>query len=210
MHTYAPTLPSARYSAASFAALGFACLAVLLPTAIFISDLPNAAPKPGLIEPVLFFPPKGLPTTPPTATLDVPMPAAAPSPPAVAPPALKALDIRPDPLAIPGTGVVIGGLLNTFGGDAIWDGLDQLDFPPEAIVQIAPRTRIRTQSTLTVVTDLIVERDGSVSSVTILSSDHPELTEAVRAAAAKWRFRPGLKDGQPVKFRMRQRFDFRS
>ncbi|HEF4759019.1 TPA: energy transducer TonB [Pseudomonas putida] len=37
---------------------------------------------------------------------------------------------------------------------------------------------------------LTVRADGSVSKVSILSSDHPDLAEATRVATAQWRFKP--------------------
>jgi TonB family protein len=37
--------------------------------------------------------------------------------------------------------------------------------------------------------------DGSVSKVSILQSDHPDLAEATRVAIAQWRFKPWVVEG---------------
>lgn len=55
-----------------------------------------------------------------------------------------------------------------------------------------------------------VNADGSVSKVSVLKSDHPDLAEATRVAIAQWRFRPWTVEGDkpaeqeviaPMKFR---------
>ncbi|VVM39089.1 energy transducer TonB [Pseudomonas fluorescens] len=41
----------------------------------------------------------------------------------------------------------------------------------------------------------IAHADGSISKINILSSDHPQLSEAVRVAVAQWRFKPWAIEG---------------
>ena len=57
-----------------------------------------------------------------------------------------------------------------------------------------------------------VNADGSVSKVSILQSDHPDLAEATRVAIAQWRFKPWAVEGdkpseQEVIAPMQFRFD---
>jgi protein TonB len=45
----------------------------------------------------------------------------------------------------------------------------------------------------------MVNADGSVSKVSILQSDHPDLAEATRVAIEQWRFKPwAVEDGRPA------------
>ncbi|KAB0497704.1 energy transducer TonB [Pseudomonas vancouverensis] len=45
----------------------------------------------------------------------------------------------------------------------------------------------------------VVKADGSVSKVSIVQSDHPDLAEATRVAITQWRFRPWVvEDGRPA------------
>ncbi len=58
-----------------------------------------------------------------------------------------------------------------------------------------------------------VGRDGSARAVTLVRSDNELLDAAAREAVSRWRFRPGMQDGQPVdvwmtipiRFRLRER-----
>ncbi|WP_405122679.1 energy transducer TonB [Pseudomonas sp. M20] len=46
----------------------------------------------------------------------------------------------------------------------------------------------------------VVRADGSVSEISILKSDHPDLAEAVRVALAQWRFKPwAVEEDKPEK-----------
>ncbi|MDD1004014.1 energy transducer TonB [Pseudomonas sp. TNT2022 ID642] len=46
----------------------------------------------------------------------------------------------------------------------------------------------------------IVRADGSVSEISILKSDHPDLAEAVRVALVQWRFKPwAVEEDKPEK-----------
>ena len=45
----------------------------------------------------------------------------------------------------------------------------------------------------------IVETDGSVSDVRVVSPLHPGLDESAVEAFKQWRFKPGMKDGKPVR-----------
>ena len=49
--------------------------------------------------------------------------------------------------------------------------------------------------------DFIVEVDGTVSNVKIENATHKQFGIAAAQCVAKWKFKPGLKDGQPVRVR---------
>jgi protein TonB len=82
-----------------------------------------------------------------------------------------------------------GGDLNNF---RIWVG-KRTNYPEEAIIN-----KIRGTVFLT----FIVEKDGSVSNVSVVKGVHPLLDEeAVRAISESPRWSPGLQRGQPVRVR---------
>jgi TonB family protein len=59
-----------------------------------------------------------------------------------------------------------------------------------------------------VVLELVVEKDGSVSSATVIEGDEP-FAEQARATALTWRFEPAQRDGADVAARIRARVAFR-
>jgi protein TonB len=60
---------------------------------------------------------------------------------------------------------------------------------------IYPQALLRAGITGDVRVGFAVNADGSVSKVSILQSDHPDLAEAVRVAIEQWRFKPWTVDG---------------
>jgi TonB family protein len=60
-----------------------------------------------------------------------------------------------------------------------------------------------------VVLELVVEKDGSVSSATVVEGDAP-FTEQARTTALTWRFAPAQRQGQPIAARIRARVGFQS
>jgi TonB family protein len=60
---------------------------------------------------------------------------------------------------------------------------------------IYPRALFRAGITGEVRVRFTANADGSVSKVSILQSDHPDLAEAVRVAIEQWRFKPWTEDG---------------
>ena len=54
----------------------------------------------------------------------------------------------------------------------------------------------------TVSLSCVVETDGTVRDVTVVTSLDPALDEQAILAARKWRFQPGTKDGKPVRVRV--------
>lgn len=63
-----------------------------------------------------------------------------------------------------------------------------------------PPKMLRQGKTGTVVVQLVVEKDGSVSSVDIIGgSGQPEFEQAVRRVAYQWTFVPATRNGRPVR-----------
>ena len=63
---------------------------------------------------------------------------------------------------------------------------------------IYPQALLRAGITGDVRVGFAVNADGSVSKVSILQSDHPDLAEAVRVAIEQWRFKPWTVGGDKV------------
>jgi TonB family protein len=73
------------------------------------------------------------------------------------------------------------------------DGIQATRSPLRVVYPVYPNTRIRGEVALTA----RVDSDGIVRNVTVLSGNRALATAAVRAVR-QWRYRPYLKDGQPV------------
>jgi len=54
-----------------------------------------------------------------------------------------------------------------------------------------------------VVYELTIDTKGDIARLTTLRASHPQFDEASRKALAKWKFKPAVKDGQPVETRWR-------
>jgi len=56
---------------------------------------------------------------------------------------------------------------------------------------------------------ILVDRKGAVSSISFEQRPHPLFRRAVTAAVKKWQFKPAIKNGIPVRFRLRQSIEFK-
>jgi protein TonB len=54
----------------------------------------------------------------------------------------------------------------------------------------------------------VVDVSGSVRDVEIVSANHPGFGKAAADAIAKWKFKPGIKNGRPVNTRMQVPISF--
>ncbi len=97
-------------------------------------------------------------------------------------------------------------------GVKIFD-LASLDRIPEAIVQtppIYPPGLRRDHLVVTVKVLFHVEADGHVTNARIIESEHQGFDDAALAGVAKWKFRPGIKDGRKVVTRVIVPITFRT
>jgi TonB family protein len=72
---------------------------------------------------------------------------------------------------------------------------------PELVFKIDPEYSEQARKAKfqgTVVLNLVVQRDGTVRDIKIIDSLGLGLDEKAIEAVKQWRFRPGLKNGQPV------------
>ena len=74
------------------------------------------------------------------------------------------------------------------------------EYPPQALVN-----HVEGDVTL----EAVVETDGSVGDVRLLKSVHPMLDESAVAALKQWRFKPGMRDGKPVRVAVEVEMTFR-
>jgi len=114
--------------------------------------------------------------------------------------------VRPD---LAGPGSLLDGIVIDLGGmkggemqeDFVFEAYE-LDQPPQPIAKIPPvyPYQARERGTEGVVqVKLLINTDGSVGQVLILDA-RPEgvFEESVMAAVSKWKFNPGVIEGQPV------------
>ncbi len=88
----------------------------------------------------------------------------------------------------------------------------EVDVPARPLEPIRPRypARLRELGVEgSVEARVIVWPDGSISGRELIASDHPEFTQAVRAALDRARFAPGLLRGKPVASTVTLKLHFR-
>lgn len=88
--------------------------------------------------------------------------------------------------------------------DAVF-GLSDLDQRPRVIYQPGPTlTReVRKQAPGKVYILFLVNREGRVENAKVQKSSHPVFEQPALKAVKRWKFEPGKKSGQAVRFRMR-------
>lgn len=97
---------------------------------------------------------------------------------------------------------------NAAGGDGDGDGLfslADLDQKPRPVHQPSPNLtpELRRRAPATVHILFLVGTDGRVENPIVHKSSDPLFDAAALAAIKQWRFEPGKRNGQPVRFRMR-------
>jgi len=115
-----------------------------------------------------------------------------------------------------------GGALSGFGdirsltaaetGQADAFDVSDLEKRPEAISQTAPAypaelRKAKIEGSVTVV--CILDESGRVEEPRVENSSRPEFEKPALDAIRRWRFRPGMKDGQPVRTYIRIPMRFR-
>jgi protein TonB len=95
----------------------------------------------------------------------------------------------------------------TSGGDS-GDGLfnlADLDQKPRCVYQPSPviDSKVRQKAPGTVYILFVVDQDGRVQNPIVQSSSDPIFERPAMAAVKQWKFEPGKRNGQPVRFRMR-------
>ena len=90
--------------------------------------------------------------------------------------------------------------------------LSEVDKAPSPTMQIPPRYPADMQRDKvegTVVLLFVLDERGRVKEVKAEKSSHPSFERPALEAARQWTFEPAVKDGQPVRARMRQPLRFR-
>lgn len=90
------------------------------------------------------------------------------------------------------------------GVDALFS-MQDLDQKPRAIYQVSPQMspQLRKFAPGTVYVVFVVDQRGRVENPMIQSSSDPAFEAPALAAVKQWKFEPGKRNGEPVKFRMR-------
>lgn len=98
------------------------------------------------------------------------------------------------------------------GGDGIDSlfSLNDLDQKPRAVHQPQPvlTAALRKKMPAKVTVLFVVDQNGRVENPIVQSSSDPAFEAVVLAAIKQWKFEPGKRDGQAVRSRMRQPFQF--
>lgn len=88
----------------------------------------------------------------------------------------------------------------------------ELEERPQAVAKTDPAypsemRKARVEGTVTVT--LVVDETGHVEDARVEKSSHPDFEKPALDAIRKWRFKPGVKDGQAVRAYLLQTFRFR-
>lgn len=89
--------------------------------------------------------------------------------------------------------------------------ISDLDTPPSPIARKAPiyPPDLKKEKVTGVVNiEMIVDENGNIISITVLTSSHPDFTKAALVALPEWKFKPGIKDGEAVKTLVRLPLSF--
>jgi protein TonB len=161
---------------------------------------------------------------PPPPALDEPPPP--PPPPVEEEPPPPPPQLAETPMTVPlmadldmalGSGGAMAGLFDLrdaaseLAGSDIFD-VSELESRPEVVAQIAPvypteLKKARIEGLVTMV--FVVDTDGRVEDPRVENSSRPEFERPALEALRKWRFKPGLKEGEPVKTYLRLPIRFR-
>ncbi len=166
-----------------------------------------------------------------TGTVDIPVAAQeqAPPPPepekeaeAVAQPqlvdSLQQVPLSADLEVAMGSGGALAGfgeVRGLTGGQALHEeafDVSELEKRPEAVTQVAPLypaelRKSKIEGSVTLV--FVLGEDGRVEEPRVENSSRPEFEKPTLEAIRKWRFRPGVKGGQPVRTYIRIPMRFR-
>lgn len=162
----------------------------------------TAPPPEAVIEDVPPPPPEDKPDEPPPELAD-------------APETPMNLQVNLD-LAV-GTGGALAMGLGGIGGDGVGAALDAFDVSdlekrPEPVSQVAPvypaaLRKARIEGSVTVV--FLLTEAGAVEDPRVEASTHPEFEKPALDAVRRWKFRPGMREGQAVRTFMRLPMRFR-
>ena len=85
------------------------------------------------------------------------------------------------------------------------------DSPPVATTRVPaiyPRSMKIEGRTGSVLVEFTVDTSGAVEEVTVVEADSPAFAQAAVDAIKQWKFKPGYRNGIPVKVKLRERLDF--
>jgi protein TonB len=116
-----------------------------------------------------------------------------------------------------GSGGAMAMGLGALANEGMGAGLDAFDVSdlekrPEAVSQVAPvypasLRKARIEGTVTLV--FLLNEGGTVEDPRVENSTHPEFEKPALDAVRRWKFRPGMREGQAVKTFMRLPMRFR-
>jgi len=91
--------------------------------------------------------------------------------------------------------------------------VNELDQPPRPGRQVAPLypwSMRETNTSGSVVVEMIIDETGRVAEAKIVESTNPEFEVPSLEAVKKWQFTPGWKDGRPVSTKGKQKLEYNS
>lgn len=172
------------------------------PTPPPIAPPPTPAPTP---DPIIASPPTP-PGPAPPGPASPPQPAASAPPAQAAPPAPAAPAAPQTPVVNLGNGDEDRDALSVTGDDVVSEGPDSRyhNLPPHY-----PRDAARAHETGSVALIIHITADGAAGEIEVTrSSGIASLDESARDAVSRWRFKPPVRDGVPVRSVYLLQFNF--
>jgi len=122
----------------------------------------------------------------------------------------SALGGGPGAFGGPGLGLDLDSITGGGGGGDDLFSVNQLDQKPRCTQQPLPTLtpKLAKQGPATVYVMFIVTAQGNVQNPMVQKSTNPEFNQAAVSAVKRWKFDPGMKDGEPVSSRMRVPISF--
>jgi len=98
--------------------------------------------------------------------------------------------------------IFVAVCLASIAGGSTW--AQEVFYPGNAVTlpTVVREVHLMGTADATVGIDCVVNADGTVGSATVVSSPNPILNDAAVRALRKWRFSPGVKNGQSVAVRI--------
>jgi len=99
-------------------------------------------------------------------------------------------------------GVFFCGPFYLLADDTVYTKVDVNPIPQKTPPPDYPEQLKRSGVSGVVAVTIIIDETGKVISSNVVKSSNPDFNEAALTAVKKWKFKPGIKDGQPVKIRV--------
>jgi len=98
--------------------------------------------------------------------------------------------------------MLVGALLNLHADDTVYTKVDVKPIPIRTPPPEYPKQLKREGVSGVVAVSIVIDETGAVIGSSVVKSTNPDFNDATLDAVKKWKFKPALIDGKPVKMRV--------